>query len=115
MEYNRYNLKGNVAAKRDILKNLADLFEGNEYKSKLISNNMKEFATTISGLINKYNIRHNNLDSKNKNIILESMTKTELEKLYDNIYDLLLTAFMYANTLDLRKELDEKYLKSLSN
>lgn len=100
MEYNHYLLKGNIEGKRDILKNLADLFESK--RDELNSNNLKTLAEDIGFLLNNLNIRHSNSESK----LLEKLSPKELEEWYDKTYTLILSAIISLERISISKEID---------
>lgn len=107
MEYNRYILKGDLCAKKNILKNLADLFEG---KRKLLEkNNLKSLADDIGFLLNNLDIRHNNLEGRIKNEWLNKIDVHELESWYDKTYKLIIISILSLEKIELGK--DVKALK----
>lgn len=103
MEYNHFILKGNLSKKKDILKNLADLYEGN--KKKLNENNMKQLSSDIGFLLNKLNIRHNNEKDNKSNNVLQKIPPKELEEWYDKTYELILTSIMDLKKLETMEEI----------
>ena len=61
IEYNHHLLKGNIAEKQRILKILADKFEPMRRKLKKAD---KDLESNTGYLLNKMNIRHNNIEGK---------------------------------------------------
>lgn len=103
IEYRRFAMKGNIEAKKSILKVLADEIEPLRVKFK---------GTTYSSIIddtfyllNNLNIRHNNLEGKNKLEYVSNMSNEELEKWYDKIYDMILGIFVLEKYLNEKEEI----------
>ena len=92
LEYNHYRLKGNLARKKDILKNMADSIEHDRDVLKSINNN---FTSDLFQLFNKF-VRHDNAD----NNYISSMSVSEIEDVYDDIYQMWLLAKLQLEQLD---------------
>ncbi|WP_022757546.1 hypothetical protein [Butyrivibrio fibrisolvens] len=92
LEYNHYKLKGNLARKKDILKNLADSIEPERSALKSINSN---FTSDLFQLFNKF-IRHDNSD----NNYISSMSDSEIEDVYDDIYQMWLLAKLQLEQAD---------------
>lgn len=107
IEYNRVNLKGNIAQKRSILLILSKIFEGKRNELRTINSSLE---TDIGFLINNFNIRHENLvkSSSNYKPYVDGLPSDKLEEIYDMTYDLFLQAFI---SLDNNKL--TSYIKSL--
>lgn len=103
IEYRRYDLKGNIVAKRNILQALSLKLEGIE--SKLKGTTYNPLVKDLKNLYNNLHIRHNNFGENPNNNIIEMDDKT-LENWYDITYDTTLTALMICNYLDYRAEID---------
>lgn len=102
LHYNHRQLAGNITAKRVILKNLADYLEGR--KDELKSVNMQLF-TDINSAVNNLSIRHNNLDPRNPNRYKEKlarMSQEELERWYDDVYQMVLLAILEMDNVERR-------------
>ena len=102
LHYNHRQLAGNITAKRVLLKNLADYLEGR--KDELKSVNMQLF-TDINSALNNLSIRHNNLDPRNPNRYKEKlaqMSQEELEKWYDDVYQMVLLAILEMDNVERR-------------
>ncbi len=63
-------------------------------------------------MLNNLDIRHNNKDDKNKNNLVISLKNDELEKWYDELYQLLLFCILIKDNTE-RKNNIEKFLKNL--
>lgn len=86
LEYNHYRIKGDLHSKKNILKNMADDIETERNNLKTINN---KFASDLFQLLNKF-IRHNNSENK----FISQMSDSELEAVYDEIYQMWLLAKM---------------------
>lgn len=91
IEYNHYLLKGDIENKRTILLALADKFEPIRPELKKIDATLE---SNVGYLLNKMNIRHNNKEGKAANKYVAGLSSEELEKWYDETYQMLLLAFL---------------------
>lgn len=105
IEYRRYNLKGNIKRKCEILNTLANKFEA--IRPDLKANNFSEIEDKTGSLLNNLDIRHNNITGKHEKDIVKNMSEEELEVWYDRAYDLLLMCFMFHHYLDFREEVKD--------
>ena len=105
IEYRRYNLKGNIKRKCEILNTLANKFEA--IRPDLKANNFSEIEDKTGSLLNNLDIRHNNITGKHEKDIVKNMSDEELEMWYDRAYDLLLMCFMFHHYLDFREEVKD--------
>ena len=99
LEYNHYKLKGNLDRKKDILKNMADSIEHERNALKSINSN---FTSDLFQLFNKF-IRHDNSD----NNYISSMSDSEIEKIYDDIYQMWLLAKLQLEQADRNDKIRE--------
>lgn len=102
LRYNHRQLAGDIAGKRVVLKNLADYLEGRKDELKSIN---AQLFTDISSAVNNLNIRHNNLDHRNQNRYKEKlaqMSPEELEKWYDDVYQMILLAILEMDNVERR-------------
>ena len=86
LDYNRIIIIGNLDAKRKLLKQIGDFVEPVLQKRKETSDQMRELAEDVSFCLNNLNIRHNNKEGKHKKDILNSISSSDLEVLYDDTY-----------------------------
>lgn len=100
-EYNHYLLKGDIIRKKSILKALADCFEGKKKQIKSINNSL---ASEIGCLLNKLNIRHNNVEGEKAEEFTQQLSSEELEEWYDDTYQLLLLAFLEVDNAERRQK-----------
>lgn len=107
LRYNHHSMRGNIVQKRAILRTLgADL----EAKSKLLSSINNTFKDTIFFILNNLNIRHNNCNPADKSKYKEFVAKmdsSELEKWYDELYQMILLAFLELDQLERNPKIKE--------
>jgi len=103
-EYNHYLLKGDLAKKREILIYLSGLVE--PLSKQLNANGYGSIDKYTRFLLNNMNIRHNNLEGKEKNPFLDSLGEDELEKIYDKTYELILLCVNLSSYIDDKQFLD---------
>ena len=90
LKYNHASLKGDLESKRSLLLSIY-----NEYEPLLKTplEQYKDFYKKVKQLYNNLNIRHNNTTKKdNKNTVI-NLNEKELEKWYDELYQLLFRSF----------------------
>lgn len=93
IEYNHHSMKGDLERKKSILLALADKLE--PQRSKLNSVN-SPLESDLFYLLNTVNVRHNNSDPNGTKYVetVAKMKSKEIEKWYDDIYQMCLLAFM---------------------
>lgn len=109
LKYNHASLKGDLVEKRNLL-NAIYL----EYETVLENpiDNYKDFYKKANQLYNNLHIRHDNKTKENnKNVVLE-IDDNELEKWYDELYQLLLFCILIRDNIERKKEV-ENFLKSI--
>lgn len=95
LQYNHYDLCGDLKKKKTILKFLADDIEPQRKQLKQINNSLE---TQLFQLFNNF-IRHNNDD----NIYIKSLSNDEIESCYDDIYQMWLLAKLEIDNLERKK------------
>lgn len=106
IEYNHHLMKGDIGKKQKILKVLADKVEPMRGELKKIN---KELESNVGYLLNKMNIRHNNVEGKNAIEYVKNLSEEELEAWYDETYQMLLLCILeYDNIERNRKVADLK-------
>ena len=104
IEYNHHLLKGDIAEKQRILKLLADKFEPMRGELKKVN---KELESNTGYLLNKMNIRHNNMEGKNAIEYVKNLTNEELEEWYDETYQMLLLCFLEYENIERNRKISE--------
>lgn len=110
IEYRRFNLKGDIETKKAIILKLADKIEPMRKKFKGTSYN--SIMEDVQMMLNNLNLRHNNLEGKNKKEYTATISLEELENWYDKTYDMILGVLSlndYLNSNDKIKELKTKF------
>ena len=100
-------MKGNLEAKKAVLQQLASILEA---KRKNLSRADKTLETNLFYSFNNLNIRHNNVDPELKGKYkahVAQMSNDELEKWYDETYQMCLLAFLQIENLDRKAEFDK--------
>lgn len=106
ISYNHYAMKGRLDAKKAVLLQLASILEA---KRKELSQANKALETDLFYAFNNLNIRHNNIDPKltgNYKVYVAQMPNDELEKWYDEIYQMCLLAFLQIENLERKSRFD---------
>lgn len=107
--YNHHAYKGDIEGKRKLLYQIALEYE--PFLSNPI-NGFKDFYEKANGLLNNLHIRHNNQNEEdNKNTII-NLNEKELEKWYDELYQLILFCVFIKDNLERKSHVDE-FLKSI--
>lgn len=99
LEYNHYRLKGDLTKKKNILKNMADNIEDERRSLRNINTGLE---SQLYQLMNKF-IRH---DHSQTPYIL-GMSEEEIEKVYDDIYQLWLLAKLEIDNVERRKQMKQ--------
>lgn len=102
IEYNHHLLKGDIAEKQRILKILADKFEPMRGELKKVN---RELESNTGYLLNKMNIRHNNIEGKNAVEYVKNLSDEELEEWYDETYQMLLLCFLEYDNIERSKRI----------
>lgn len=107
IQYNHYLLKGDIETKKKILLSLGAKLEPQRNTLKELNKNLE---TNIFFMLNNLNIRHNNCDvndnGKYKQFVA-SMSKEMLEEYYDELYQMILLAFLLMDNVDRMMKIDE--------
>ncbi|MBP3594981.1 MAG: hypothetical protein J6J44_10665 [Lachnospiraceae bacterium] len=93
VKYNHHSLKGDIESKKVILLALGSELEP---KRKDINEINKKLADDIFFMLNNLNLRHNNRSKSDKNYkeAVAKMRKPALEDWYDELYQMMLLAFL---------------------
>lgn len=107
IRYNHRSLQGDVELKKSILISLgAEL----EPKRKDLQQLNKQLSEDIFFMLNNMNVRHNNRSKKDKGKYKEyvaKMSKTRLEKWYDELYQMMLLAFLLLDNVERASKVKE--------
>ena len=104
--YNHHKLKGDISAKKNILIQLGNLLEADKKVLKQINNDLE---TQIFYLLNTLNLRHNNIEPGTKNYkqVVATMSQDDLEKWYDELYQLCLLAILELDNVERKRRVNE--------
>lgn len=111
IEYRRFILKGKIDDKREILNLLSNEIE--EMKLIFRGTTYSNLMDDVQFMLNNFNIRHNNLNGKNKKEYVSNLDSDKLERIYDQIFDMILGLFVIDKYLKNKNNIDE--LKRLIN
>lgn len=106
IEYNHHSMKGDLTRKRETLLKFADLLEARRQELKSVSSSLDKI---VFSLFNNINIRHNNSDpqSGKYHIFVAEMSDEELEKWYDDTYQLCLLCFLEMDNVERKRRIKE--------
>ena len=114
IRYNHRSLQGEIELKKSILISLGSELEPK--RKDLIAIN-RQLSDDIFFMLNNINIRHNNRSRKDRAKYKEyvsKMTKRQLEKWYDELYQMILLAFLLLDNLDRTEKVKELKNKIIS-
>lgn len=100
-------MKGNLGEKKAVLLQLASIIEA---KRKDLNQADKVLETNLFYAFNNLNIRHNNVNPELKGkykAYVAQMSNSELEKWYDETYQMCLLALLQIENLDRKAEFDK--------
>ncbi|MBO4707116.1 MAG: hypothetical protein J5594_00965 [Elusimicrobiaceae bacterium] len=110
LQYHHVSLKGNLTEKKSLLRDIANEYE--PLLEKPISG-FNEYFDKANNMLNNLDIRHNNKDGKHKKENLLGITDSELEKWYDELYQLLLFCVLINDNVKRKKNI-EKFLAQVN-
>lgn len=110
IEYNHFTLRGDKKRKKDILIALGAALEA---KRKELNSINKSLADKIFFMLNNLNIRHNNVEKGHKgyNESVAKMKNATLENWYDELYQMILLAYLLMDNQDRNAKVDELICK----
>ena len=106
IEYNHHSMKGDLVRKRDTLLKYSDLLEARRQELKAVSSSLEQ---SVFSLFNNINIRHNNSDPQSGKYhkFVANMSNEELEKWYDETYQLCLLCFLEMDNVERKRKIKE--------
>ena len=105
IEYNHHSMKGDLERKRATLLVLGDKLEPQLKKLKQINATLE---SNLSMLLNNVNVRHNNKEpGKNYKKYVAEMKDEELEQWYDDLYQIILLAFLELDHIERKDRIDQ--------
>lgn len=111
LKYNHASLKDDLEGKRSLLFAIYREYE------PLLKNPVEgyaDFYKKVKQLYNMLDIRHNNKSKENNKNTVIDITNEELEKWYDELYQLLLFCVLIKDNIKRKKDVDE-FLKTIKN
>ncbi|MCD8005848.1 MAG: hypothetical protein LUF29_02580 [Oscillospiraceae bacterium] len=104
--YNHYTLKGDIAKKKGILVHLGNELEASK---KSLSSTNSQLNANIFFMLNNLNLRHNNVSIGDKNYkeYTGKMTEENLENWYDELYQMMLLAFLELDQIERNDRIGE--------
>ena len=107
IRYNHKSLQGDIEAKRAILLRFGAELES---KRKMLNQINRQLEDNIFFMLNNLHIRHNNKSKKNPSKYKEYVAEMEsarLEKWYDELYQMILLAFLLVDDVSREASIDE--------
>ena len=107
IRYNHKSLQGDIEAKRAILLRFGAELES---KRKMLNQINRQLEDNIFFMLNNLHIRHNNKSKKNPSKYKEYVAEMEsarLEKWYDELYQMILLAFLLLDDVSREASVDE--------
>lgn len=108
LQYNHFMLEGDLDSKKSILLDIGQALEPLRDNLKQCN---KALETNIFFMLNNLNIRHNNRsktqDSKHYKEYVAKMRKDKLEAWYDDLYQMMLLAYLEMDGQERTKRVDE--------
>lgn len=105
IEYRKYDLKGDLESKREILQKLAPQVEA--LRKQFSKTTYKTLMEDTHYLLNNFHIRHNNKDGQYRIEAICNMKDEELEQWYDVTYNNILSVFIIKDYLENKLSIDE--------
>ncbi|MGN0462813.1 MAG: hypothetical protein ACI4HZ_10280, partial [Ruminococcus sp.] len=107
IRYNHRSLQGEIELKKSILISLGSELEPKRKELQALN---KQLSEDIFFMLNNINIRHNNRSKKDMSKYKEyvaKMSKTKLERWYDELYQMMLLAFLLLGNVDRTETIKE--------
>lgn len=106
VRYNHHSMSGNIAGKKTVLLAMGSELEP---KRKVIEERNRKLASDIFYMLNNLNLRHNNCKEGDKNYceVVVKMKEADLESWYDELYQMMLLAFLEVDQIEREKRVEE--------
>lgn len=106
IKYNHYALKGEIELKKSILLKMAQQLEPQRKSLHAIDSKLED---NIFFMFNNLDLRHNNRSANDKSYkeYVAEMKKRDLEKWYDELYQMVLLAFLLLDNVDRTEKVKE--------
>ena len=106
IKYNHYALKGEIELKKSILLKMAQQLEPQRKSLHTIDSKLED---NIFFMFNNLDLRHNNRSANDKSYkeYVAKMKKRDLEKWYDELYQMVLLAFLLLDNVDRTEKVKE--------
>lgn len=101
LKYNHHSLKGDLKSKKEILRNMGDTLENREKELLRVDTNLKK---TIFHILNTMGIRHMNT----QNTTNVAKVGESLEYWYDELYQMMLLAFLRMDNVERMQKYEEE-------
>ena len=105
--YNHHKMKGQLEEKKSVLQQIAAIIEGKRDELKKADSTLE---ADLFFMFNNVNIRHNNVDPKLRskyNKYVAQMSPEELEKWYDETYQMCLLSIMQLEHAERRQQIND--------
>lgn len=112
LRYHHHLLRGNVEEKKKILLELGGDLEPRRGELKGIN---KPLEDNIFYILNNFNIRHNNTDGSKLNEYVASIKPDELESWYDDLFQMILLAYLEMDNCERNRRIKAIKEKDKSN
>ena len=107
LQYNHHSLKGNLNAKKSILRNLGDALELRRKELHKVDSTLE---TTIFHILNSMGIRH--MNAKNEANVVK--VGNDLEYWFDELYQMMLLAFLRMDNVKRMNKYEEELKSKLT-
>lgn len=106
VRYKHHSMSGNITEKKTILLAMGSELEP---QRKILESVDRKLAANIFYMLNNLNLRHNNCKAGDRNYheVVAKMKKADLESWYDELYQMMLLAFLEVDQIERGKRVEE--------
>lgn len=106
VRYNHHSMGGDIAGKTAVLLAMGSALEP---QRKILESVNRQLAANIFYMLNNLNLRHNNCKEGDKNYheVVAKMKKEDLESWYDELYQMMLLAFLEVDQIERGEKVEE--------